>query len=673
MNPARTKTFRVALASSIAVLALGVTLTTACRSPGSGAGLKDAEPRPEERRLDEAAPQAMSAAAAQAAPTDPETVATIGILKMIGANSQFITPPPGGGGTACAGACHGSGPWHSAVGKDQVKKWGKKMQDTQACFDATADFKQKRLCLLANPADANSPYDHAKLGFYRAGVRTSHFRKMFTASFGIVQGRTKWREFANASIMPEKAAEGAQMSNADFEKLRKWVVGGMKKLDEAFGGEVVDPIGGECVDESTDELKAHIEKMKTEGWGWKNVNSEQVSMFGCPERQGEYDELGSPLECFMDDARFPLAHQQAFAKSWAEKHSPTGTAITQRIRIVKELPFQSTFWLRSSADGRFTSSGLRFGVPEGLSTIPGTSDGFIADLKDPARPYIGVTGPYDPGFFPDNKGWTFMTGGDGAYFCSQALLEDPSTKFVDLAAETTYCGKSDMSVYQHVGAMLGGGDYFVVRSDNYANDDGSVGDYLNDPSVEPFAKDNSIMELYPMQESGTKFKIQEAVKIPLVREGDFGISPSAAIITSRIANKVGGGAKQVGYRLRTFDIATKTTKAVGTVCLKGGKATMSFNERVFATHHYTDKDDAKNLRMEPTDPKFTELVSNSANIWVQDLKNPKQKLRLTKMGKGQFALYPHFRADGWLYFLVRDINTQKDYVVASDAAIRMQK
>jgi hypothetical protein len=38
-------------------------------------------------------------------------------------------------------------------------------------------------------------------------------------------------------------------------------------------------------------------------------------------------------------------------------------------------------------------------------------------------------------------------------------------------------------------------------------------------------------------------------------------------------------------------------------------------------------------------------------------------------------LYPHFRSDGWLYFLVRDIRHEpaKDYIVATDAAIRLQK
>lgn len=47
-----------------------------------------------------------------------------------------------------------------------------------------------------------------------------------------------------------------------------------------------------------------------------------------------------------------------------------------------------------------------------------------------------------------------------------------------------------------------------------------------------------------------------------------------------------------------------------------------------------------------------------------------EKQKVTKMGPGQFALYPHFRSDGWLYFLVVDHNTGKYYTVASDWAVR---
>ena len=41
------------------------------------------------------------------------------------------------------------------------------------------------------------------------------------------------------------------------------------------------------------------------------------------------------------------------------------------------------------------------------------------------------------------------------------------------------------------------------------------------------------------------------------------------------------------------------------------------------------------------------------------------------MGPGQYALYPHFRSDGWLYFLVRDVNTGVEHLVASDLALKL--
>jgi hypothetical protein len=47
-----------------------------------------------------------------------------------------------------------------------------------------------------------------------------------------------------------------------------------------------------------------------------------------------------------------------------------------------------------------------------------------------------------------------------------------------------------------------------------------------------------------------------------------------------------------------------------------------------------------------------------------------KKVRITKMGPGQFALFPHYRSDGWLYFLVVDHNTNKYYAVASDWSVR---
>ncbi len=46
------------------------------------------------------------------------------------------------------------------------------------------------------------------------------------------------------------------------------------------------------------------------------------------------------------------------------------------------------------------------------------------------------------------------------------------------------------------------------------------------------------------------------------------------------------------------------------------------------------------------------------------------KTRIVHLSPGQFALFPHFRSDGWLYFLVRDANAHAEYFVATDAAVR---
>ena len=44
-------------------------------------------------------------------------------------------------------------------------------------------------------------------------------------------------------------------------------------------------------------------------------------------------------------------------------------------------------------------------------------------------------------------------------------------------------------------------------------------------------------------------------------------------------------------------------------------------------------------------------------------------MRITNVAPGQYALYPHFRSDGWIYANVRDDNVGHEYIVASDAAL----
>ena len=62
------------------------------------------------------------------------------------------------------------------------------------------------------------------------------------------------------------------------------------------------------------------------------------------------------------------------------------------------------------------------------------------------------------------------------------------------------------------------------------------------------------------------------------------------------------------------------------------------------------------------------LTKGTSNIYLVNLATG-AKTRVTNMKPGQYAIFPHWRSDGWFYFLVRDKNTNKEYAVASDAAL----
>ena len=56
---------------------------------------------------------------------------------------------------------------------------------------------------------------------------------------------------------------------------------------------------------------------------------------------------------------------------------------------------------------------------------------------------------------------------------------------------------------------------------------------------------------------------------------------------------------------------------------------------------------------------------------LQDAAQLRDDLGPVTIKANVYALYPHFRADGWLYFVVRDMDAQLEYIVASDVAVRL--
>jgi hypothetical protein len=103
--------------------------------------------------------------------------------------------------------------------------------------------------------------------------------------------------------------------------------------------------------------------------------------------------------------------------------------------------------------------------------------------------------------------------------------------------------------------------------------------------------------------------------------------------------------------------------------MKGNKANWSFDERFLTTHHYLTREDFDSDRAWGA---YKE--KGGADIYVADVVTGK-KQRITRMKPGQFALFPHYRSDGWLDFIVRDASgaDKKEYIVASDWSIRQRE
>ena len=106
-----------------------------------------------------------------------------------------------------------------------------------------------------------------------------------------------------------------------------------------------------------------------------------------------------------------------------------------------------------------------------------------------------------------------------------------------------------------------------------------------------------------------------------------------------------------------------------------------FDERWVVFHRYITDEDANDLGFASADdPGFAQYRAlGGANVFVLDLLTGVTR-RITRMHPGQYALYPHFRSDSWIYFVVRDqtrtegeASVAVEVVVASDAALMLEE
>ena len=473
------------------------------------------------------------------------------------------------------------------------------------------------------------------------------------------------QQFVDRVGMPRA---GDRWSQADFDLLAEWFTRGLPGLFAL----VPEDSGEDCTPGLDARLAEHVNAMAVEGWRARNAEV-PLLMYGCSGAQ-----TGSA--CL---ANVPAAAAQPYGAGW---DVVPGT----RIHILWDnSAAPTTYWSRSSPDGRYIASGLARPDEFGYS-------GQIIDLE--RQEVIHGDFAYDATFFPDNSGFMVQRGsyappppgglptdgqpgaGDVAITCEQSVLSGDVTEITgDEAACTSLTGQ--VGLYEQLSKSLDGDDYWVVYG-AFGEDDGGFRVVLDNPAAA--FESQSTTSLLPMINQGNGFEAGAPTRVQTPLQGDPMLSPSGRLLVTRVKGKervvtVDGTevvtAEQAGYSVHLIDTThdganwTASAAEVGRLCVNGSKPVISFDERWMVYHHYVTPEDATELGFaSPDDPGFRDYAeSGASNIYLVDLLTGDSQ-RITNVSPGQYALFPHFRSDGWIYFVVRTLETN-EYFAASDAAL----
>ncbi|MGE0172721.1 MAG: hypothetical protein AB7T49_08050 [Oligoflexales bacterium] len=394
--------------------------------------------------------------------------------------------------------------------------------------------------------------------------------------------------------------------------------------------EFIDPVIRACTTKTSEAYLAHVRKMKTEGWSAKI--GPMLKSFGCSSGNSD------PSQCFADATKFPIH---------SDLVNPSLDVAGTRVLEVSEIG-STSFWTRSSPSGRYIANG---------------GPARVDDVEKKIR-YLIKGASYDPGFFPDNSGFSFH--GSGAVFCSMQSLRatgEPTEFTMGGATWKAYqidpknnnmcltpregSPTGDISTYQSQG--MGPNNRAYVVTGSHQTDSGTGGGGMD----MDFGTGN--LQVYELKKTTNGYEPGEGpeVNFTLPGEGDFSVSPSTEFLVGRIAAKSGPNqpSSQIGYMTRSLsnmmqqgpNYNSANDPTVSEYCVKGmgSKPQLSLDERFIAFHQYQQVGDA--------------LVSD---IFVIDVLQPEKVFKVTNFSGGaQFAgrtkaLFPHFRADGWLYFLL---------------------
>jgi hypothetical protein len=473
------------------------------------------------------------------------------------------------------------------------------------------------------------------------------------------------RAFVERVGMPRA---GRRWTQDELDVVAEWFTRGAPSLFEL----VPEDSGQSCEARIDAALISHLTDMAAQGWRARDAEVPML-MFGCADGQAGAGCLqGVPTAASQDyGGAWDVAGGASIRILWNNTGSPT------------------TYWSRSSPDGRYIASGL---VEQNVS-------GFFGQVVDLERQVvIDANFSYDPTFFPDGSGFMVQQGGSS----SSATPGKPSNGAPDVGDVAVTCGigvldaepssvsgdepectsvESQIGLYEQLATSLNGQDYWVLYG-AYDGDSGGFRPVLDNPPA-AFAT-ASTTTLVPMVNQGGSFLAGAPIELSTPLQGDPMLSPSGKLLVTRVkgpeqTRDVDGisvvTAAQSGYSLQLISAENTdsgwvaSASDVGQLCITGGKPVISFDERWMVLHHYVTDADAVELGFDgATDPAFAPYRElGASNLYLVDLSNGNAR-RITHMGAGQYALFPHFRADNWIYFVVRTTDTE-EYFAATDAAV----
>jgi hypothetical protein len=335
-------------------------------------------------------------------------------------------------------------------------------------------------CTRAMPDVPGSDFSTPKLGIYATAAKLPWFQFVFWRAYGD-EGAAKLAAFQAAIGMPK--GDVAPLTQEQFDIVAEWFARGVPRLNETLP---TDPPPQTCTPGISSDVAAHVAAMATAGWRAVNRTT-MMAMYGCGTAT-------DPRDCLADK---PLASSQPYGAGW--DLPGRGQA-----RVLYDATYESSYWTRSSPDGRF--------VAHGVADVQGS---YVIDLQRDA--VVSIATQYDPAFFPDNSGFVFQ-GGTRNVCAISVLTSNPTSVSMTEPA----CSRiSSIGLYEHVGRALNGGDFFGSDS-QFVSDDGGKSPTLADPDAS--FTSSGYTDFTPAIFDGTKYVAKSRVRVSQPFEGDSVLS-----------------------------------------------------------------------------------------------------------------------------------------------------